>query len=371
MMGTHAILSASSSSRWIHCPPSVRLSQKYEDEVSPYALEGTSAHALAEYKLKTLLKMKTIAPIESLDYYNKEMEELTENYSEYVMEVVSKYKSPAVFVEERLDLSDYVKESFGTADCIVVGSNELNIIDLKYGQGVLVDAKENTQLMLYGLGALSIFDGIYDIEKVILHIYQPRRCNISTYEIKKIELYKWGESVREIAKKAYKGEGEYSCGEWCIFCKAKNKCRKRAEENLKLAQEEFTLPPELSDDEIEEILPKLDNLEQWVKNIKTYALERALKGRRWKDLKLVEGRSNRKYVDEDEVIKKVKELGFNPFEEKLLGITAMTKLLGKKVFDENITDLLEKPKGKLTLVSIRDAREEVKIDNVKEEFGGK
>lgn len=147
-------------------------------------------------------------------------------------------------------------------------------------------------------------------------------------------------------------------------------CRKRTEENLKLAQEEFTLPPELSDDEIEDILPKLDEMEQWVKDIKAYALEKAMKGHRWKGLKLVEGRSNRKYVNEDEVIKKVKELGFNPFEEKLLGITAMTKLLGKKVFDENITDLLEKPKGKLTLVNINDKREEVVIENVKEEFGG-
>lgn len=369
-MGAHAILSASSSSRWIHCPPSVRLSQKYEDEVSPYALEGTSAHALAEYKLKKLLGLDVKDPTDDLDFYDEEMDELTEGYASYVTEVISRYENPAVFVEERLDLSEYVKESFGTADCVVVGGKELHVIDLKYGQGVLVDAKENTQLMLYGLGALTLFDGIYDIEKVVLHIYQPRRCNISTYEIKKIELYEWGEIVREIAEKAYKGEGEFSCGEWCIFCKAKNKCRKRAEENLKLAQEEFILPPELSDDEIEEILPRLDELEQWVKDIKAYALERAMKGHRWKDLKLVEGRSNRKYRDEDEVVKKVKELGFNPFEEKLIGITAMTKLLGKKVFDENIVDLLEKPKGKLTLVNINDKREEVVIENVKEEFGG-
>lgn len=369
-MSAHAILSASSSNRWIHCPPSVRLSQKYEDEVSPYALEGTSAHTLAEYKLKKLLGLDIKDPTEDLDFYDEEMEELTEGYASYVTEIVSKYQNPAVFVEERLDLSEYVKESFGTADCVVVGGEDLHVIDLKYGQGVLVDARENTQLMLYGLGALILFDRIYSLERIHIHIYQPRRCNISTYEIKKTELYKWGESVREIAEKAYKGEGEFSCGEWCIFCKAKNKCRKRTEENLKLAQEEFTLPPELSDDEIEEILPKLDELEQWTKDIKAYALERALKGHRWKDLKLVEGRSNRKYVNEDEVIKKVKGLGFNPFEEKLLGITAMTKLLGKKVFDENITDLLEKPKGKLTLVSVDDKREEVVIENVKEEFGG-
>ena len=369
-MGAHAILSASSSNRWIHCPPSVRLSQKYEDDVSPYALEGTSAHSLAEYKLKNLLGLDIKNPTDDLDFYDEEMDELTEGYASYVTEVISRYESPTVFVEERLDLSEYVKESFGTADCVIVGGNDLHIVDLKTGY-IFVDAKENSQLMLYGLGALTLFDGIYDIEKVVLHIYQPRRCNISTYVISKKELYEWGESIREIAEKAYKGEGEFSCGEWCIFCKAKNTCRKRAEENLKLAQEEFTLPPELSDDEIEEILPRLDELEQWVKDIKAYALERALRGYRWKDLKLVEGRSNRKYRDEDEVIKRVKELGFNPSEEKLLGITAMTKLLGNKVFDENITDLLEKPKGKLTLVSIDDKREEVKIDNVKEEFGGK
>lgn len=370
-MGAHAILSASSSNRWIHCPPSVRLSEKYEDEISPYALEGTSAHSLGEFKLRTLLGQNINDPREDLEFYNEEMEDLTEGYASYVMEIVSQYKNPGVYIEERLDLSKYVKDSFGTADCIVIGDKELHVIDLKYGQGVLVDARENTQLMLYGLGGLTLFDGIYDIEKVILHIYQPRRDNISTDEITSDELYKWGESIREIAELAYKGEGEFSCGSWCKFCKAKNKCRKRAEENLKIAKVEFTLPSELTDDEIEEILPKLDNLEDWVKDIKAYALEKALKGHKWQDFKLVEGRSDRKYRDEEEVVKKVRELGFNPFEEKLLGITAMTKLLGKKVFDENISDLLEKSKGKLTLVSIDDKREEVKIDNVKEEFGGK
>ncbi|MDO5018634.1 MAG: DUF2800 domain-containing protein [Lagierella massiliensis] len=369
-MSDHAILSASSSSRWIHCPPSVRLSEKYEFEVSPYALEGTSAHALGEYKLRTLLGQNANDPREDLDFYNEEMEELTEGYGAYVMEVVSKYKNPGVYIEERLDLSRYVRESFGTADCIVVGGKELHVIDLKYGQGVLVDAKENSQLMLYGLGALTLFDGIYDIEKIILHIYQPRRENISTYEINTDDLYSWGDSIKEIAEQAYKGDGEYSCGPWCKFCPSKNRCRKRAEENLQIAKKEFTLPPELSDEEIEEILPQLDLLEDWVKDIKAYALEKALKGHKWQDFKLVEGRSNRKYRDEDEVVKKVKELGFNPFEEKLLGITAMTKLLGKKVFDENISDLLEKPKGKLTLVGLDDKREEVIIENIKEEFGG-
>lgn len=368
-MTQHAILSASSSNRWIHCPPSVRLSEKYQEEVSSYALEGTFIHSLGEFKLKKLFNLDTKDPRKELEFYDEQMEETTDSYASYVMEVVEKYKDPQVYIEERLDLSKYVRESFGTADCIIVGEKELNILDLKTGY-IFIDAKGNTQLMLYGLGALMLFDRIYDIERIILHIYQPRICNISTYTINKTDLYEWGESIRKIAEKAYEGEGEFKCGEWCVYCKAKNKCRKRAEESLKVAREEFEIPPELTDEEIQEILPKLDEFEQWIQDIKAYALEKALKGYRWENFKLVEGRSNRRYRDEEEVIRKVKELGFNPFEEKLLGITAMSKLLGKKVFEENIGGLLEKPVGKLTLVSSEDKREEVKIDNVKEDFGG-
>ena len=369
-MTQHAILSASSSNRWIHCPPSVKLSEKYLDEVSSYALEGTCAHSLGEFKLKKLLNLDTTDPRDELEFYDEQMEEATDNYASYVMEVVEKYQDPQVYIEERLDLSKYVRESFGTADCVIVGDKDLHIIDLKYGQKILVDAEKNSQLMLYGLGALVLFDNIYDIEKVVLHIYQPRRENISVFEIDRKKLYEWGESIRKIAEKAYEGEGEFKCGEWCVYCKAKNKCRKRAEESLKVAREEFKIPPELTDEEIQEILPKLDEFEQWVQDIKAYALEKALKGYRWNNFKLVEGRSNRRYRNEEEVISKVKELGFNPFEEKLLGITAMSKLLGKKVFEENIGGLLEKPVGKLTLVSSEDKREEVKIDSVKEDFGG-
>lgn len=369
-MATHAILSASSSNRWIHCPPSVKLSEKYLDEVSSYALEGTCAHSLGEFKLKKLLNLDTTDPRDELEFYDEQMEEATDNYASYVMEVVEKYQDPQVYIEERLDLSKYVKESFGTADCVIVGDKDLHIIDLKYGQGILVDAKKNSQLMLYGLGALVLFDNIYDIEKVVLHIYQPRRENISVFGIDSKKLYEWGESIKAIAELAYSGGGGYSCGPWCVFCPSKSVCRKRAEESLKVAREEFKIPPELTDEEIQEILPKLDEFEQWVQDIKAYALEKALKGYRWDNFKLVEGRSIRRYRDEEEVIRKVKELGFNPFEEKLLGITAMSKLLGKKVFEENIGGLLEKPVGKLTLVSSEDKREEVKIDNVKEEFGG-
>ncbi|WP_100065011.1 DUF2800 domain-containing protein [Miniphocaeibacter massiliensis] len=364
---SHAILSASASYRWINCPPSVRLSEEFTEKTSEYALEGTNAHQLCENKLKRVLGMDTKESIHDLDFYNDEMEECAEGYVNYVFEIISKYEKPLVLIEERLDLSKFAKDSFGTADCIILGDRELHIIDYKHGQGILVDAENNSQLMLYSLGALNLFDDIYDIETVTMHIYQPRRENISVFTRTPIELYKWAkEVIKPKAELAYKGEGEYKSGEWCRFCKAKNTCRKRVEVALEIAKEEFKFPPLLSDSEIEEILEILDQIDSWSKDIKDYALGKALEGKKWKNYKLVEGRSNRKYVNEEKVADIVIKEGLNPYEEKLLGITAMTKLLGKERFNELLSDLLEKPKGKPTLVSRSDKREE--IETVKEEF---
>lgn len=366
---SHAVLSPSSSRQWINCPPSIRLSEEFQDDVSTYAAEGTSAHLLCEYHLKKALGRQAKDPREDLTYYNEEMEDCAEGYASYVMEIVAQYDSPLVLLEERLDLSNFVKDSFGTADCIVLSNNDLHIIDYKHGQGILVDARENTQLMLYGLGVLDLFGGIYDIQIVTLHIYQPRRNNISTYEVLSTDLYKWSEEVlKPKADLAFKGEGEFSCGDWCRFCKARNVCRKRAELALEIAREEFKRPPLLSDEEVEEVFQILDDLESWIKDIKAYTLSKALEGKKWKNYKLVEGRSNRRYVDEKKVAEVVKAEGLNPYEEKLLGITAMTKLLGKERFNELLSDLLEKPKGKPTLVSQDDKREEIQVENVKNEF---
>lgn len=334
-MSSHAYLSPSSSERWLNCSPSMRLSEEFNNEASSYAMEGTEAHALAEHKLKRLLGIKSKDPTGSLDFYNDEMEECAENYAAYVMEIISSYKDPLVFIEERLNLSKFVKESHGTADCIVLADEEINVIDYKHGQGILVDANENTQLMLYGLGALNLFDGIYDIKKVIMHIYQPRRENISSFEISAEDLYKWAEDILiPKSQLAFSGEGDYQAGNWCRFCKAKNICRERASLALAAARCEFKLPPLLTDEEVEEAIENIKEIEKWAKDIKEYALKKALEGKKWTNFKLVEGSSNRRYADPDKVAQLVKKEGHDPYEQKLKGITAMTKLLGKEKFDE-------------------------------------
>lgn len=366
-MTSHAYLSPSSSERWLRCPPSMKLSERFHDEISSYALEGTEAHALCEHKLKRLLGLKSKDPTDALEFYNDEMEECAENYASYVMEIVSGYKDPLVFIEEKLDLSKFVKDSYGTADAIVLSDREINVIDYKHGQGILVEANENTQLMLYGLGSLNLFDDIYDIEKVIMHIYQPRRENISRFEIEADDLYKWAEDILiPKSKLAFAGEGDYRAGDWCRFCRAKNTCRERASLALEAARCEFKLPPLLKDSEVEEALENIEEIERWVKDIKEYALKKALEGKRWDNFKLVEGRSNRRYADEEKVAELVEKEGYDPYDKKLKGITAMTKLLGKEKFDELLSNLLEKPRGKTTLVPMTDKRKE--IENIKDEF---
>lgn len=358
---SHAVLSASSADRWLHCPPSVRLSERFEDNGSIYALEGTCAHALAEYKLRKALGYPADDPTENLDFYNEEMDEATDGYVSYVLEQVQAAKEtcadPTVMVEQHVDFSHWVKQGFGTADALVIADGTLHIIDLKYGTGIEVSAEDNPQLKCYALGALSLFDGIYDIDDIALHIYQPRRQNISEWQLPKIDLLTWAEEVlKPAADLAWDGKGNFSCGDWCRFCKSKNICRARAEENLKLAQHDFKLPPELSDAEIEVILSKVDGLVSWASDIKEYALQKALSGKEWHGFKLVEGRSVRKYTDETSVAKAVADAGYDPYEKKLLGITAMQKMLGKNRFEELLTAYIEKPQGKPTLVPDSDKR---------------
>lgn len=212
-------------------------------------------------------------------------------------------------------------------------------------------------MQCYALGALELFDDIYDIDKVSMTIYQPRRQNVSSYEISKEDLYRWADEVlKPTAELAFAGDGNFLCGEWCGFCKAKNECRARAEANLKLTQHDFKLPPLLTDTEIEAILGKVDELVSWASDIKEYALQQALSGKEWSGFKLVEGRANRRYSNEAAVIDAVEKAGFDPYEKKLLGITAMQKLLGKSRFDELLTAYIEKPQGKPTLVPESDKR---------------
>lgn len=363
-MGTHALLSASSSHRWLACPPSARLCEDYEDTGSEYAQQGTDAHSLCEHKLKLALGMETTDPTESLSFYDEEMEECACGYAEYVLSLVEEAKKnckdPVVLIEQKLDFSRFVKDGFGTGDCVVIADGTLYIIDYKHGKGVEVSAAENPQMMLYALGALELFDGIYDIDTVRMAIYQPRRENVSVCVMAKDDLLQWAyNDLMAKAKLAYDGEGEFNAGGHCRFCKAKAVCRKRAEYNLELAKYDFEMPATLEDDEIAAILIKADELAAWAADVKEFALQQALSGVKYDGFKIVEGRSNRKYTDENAVADTVKKAGYDPYEPKLLGITAMEKLLGKKKFADILNGLVEKPQGKPVLVLESDKRPEL------------
>ena len=373
-MANHAILSASASHRWLNCPPSVRLTERIPDNGSIYAAEGSEAHALCEYKLRQLLGMEAQNPLDTpvgLQYYDNTMEDAATGYAAFVLELLEEIRKscpdPIVMVEQRLDFSRWVKDGFGTGDAVIVADGTLHVIDFKYGTGVPVSAEGNSQMRLYALGAVDMFGELYDIDTVVMTIYQPRLSSISTDMISKTDLLDWAENtLRPLADLAYKGEGDLNAGSWCRFCKLRSTCRKRAEANLAVAQHEFKLPPTLSDEEIAVILDKLDDLIGWAGDIKEYALNAALHGKHFDGWKLVEGRSNRRYTDEAAVAQIVSETGHDPYEHKLLGITAMEKLLGKKQFSALLSNLVERPQGKPVLVPTSDKRPE--MANAKNDF---
>ena len=357
----HAKLSASSAHRWMNCNPSANLEREFADRSSEAAAEGSAAHALCEHKLRKALKMRSTRPVSKYD--SDEMEMYTDSYVEFVLEQIEVAKQhcadPFVLIEQRLDFSCYVPDGFGTGDCLIVADKLLHIIDFKYGLGVLVEAEENPQMMLYALGALRLFDALYDIDTISMSIFQPRRENVSTWTITVAELEEWAEqTLRPKAELAFKGEGEFNPGPWCTFCKAAVKCRARAEEKLALARYEFAKPPLLTDEEIEDILSRLDDLTKWANEIAAYAQDAAINhGKQWSGFKLVEGRSIRKYTDETAVVIAATAAGYRDiFKKSLIPITEMEKLMGKKTFAEVLGGLVIKPQGKPTLVPASDKR---------------
>ena len=369
----HAVLSASSSHRWLNCNPSARLESEFEDRETEAAAEGTAAHALAEHKLRKALKMRSRKPVSKFD--SDEMDIHTDGYVEFVLESLAEAKQlcadPKVLIEQRLDFSCYVPDGFGTGDCLIVADKLLHIIDFKYGQGVLVDAEKNPQMMLYALGALRIFDCLYNITEVSMSIYQPRRENVSTWTISVKELDEWAEkTLKPRAELAFKGEGEYCPGSWCQFCKAAVKCRARAEAKLQLAKYEFAQPPLLSDAEIGDIFGKLDDLTKWSNEIIAYAQDAAVNhGKQWPGYKLVESRTNRKYTNEDAVIDAAHAAGYTDiFKKSLISITEMEKLMGKKTFAEILGGLVIKPQGKPTLVPASDRRPAITATGAEQDF---
>lgn len=365
-MPKHAYLSASAAYRWMNCPRSVQATADMEDQTSSYAAEGTDCHELCAYLVEKAMGRKADDPTDHLAYYNQDMQNAAEEYRDYVLEQLEEAKKsckdPLVLVEQHLDFSRWVPEGFGTGDCVIVADDLLQVIDMKYGLGCLVTATDpdfggNPQLLCYALGALDMMDNIYDIQTIKVHIFQPRRSNVSTFTISKQDLLDWADNVLQPkAKLAFEGKGEFKAGDHCRFCKIKSTCRKRAEYNLELAKYDFQMPDTMTDEEISAILPAIEQLINWGNDVKDYALEKAQAGTHFDGYKLVEGRSTRKYTDEAAVAETVKDAGFDPYEKKLLGITAMTNLLGKKRFNELLSDLVYKPPGKPTLVPESDKR---------------
>lgn len=367
----HSTYSASGAHRWMRCTPSAQLEQQFPSEASTYADEGTAAHDLAEHKLKKALKMRSNKP--TSPYHSAELDEMTDIYAEYCLSLILKAKENCpdlqILIEQKLDFSDYLPKGFGTGDLVVVGSGTLHVVDLKYGRGVVVSAQKNPQMMLYALGALSLFGMLFDIEKISMTIIQPRVDNFSTYEISVDELISWAEEeLKPKAILASTGGGEFCAGDHCRFCRARNQCRARAAKNMQLLKYEFQNPDLLTDDEISEIIGLAEELAKWASDVYTYATALAInEDRQWDGFKLVEGRTRRKYSDEAAVAETAKAAGYTDiFKQTLVTITEMEKLMGKKKFREILGGLVEKPAGKLILVPEKDNR--VAVDPIGAEF---
>ena len=370
----HALLSSSGAHRWLNCPPSAKLEDEAEDTAGAAAAEGTAAHALAEHKLRRALKQRSDRP--TSPYEDDAMGDYTDAYVTYVLEKyeAAKQVSPDadILIEQRLDFSHLVPGGFGTGDCVIVADGHMTVIDFKYGAGVLVDAWNNPQMQLYALGALAELDMLYDIDTVEMVIYQPRRDSISEWTQKVTELTEWGETiVKPTAELAATGGGEMKAGDWCGFCKLKHTCRTRAKANLEIAQWEFEDPAELTDAEIAEALALIPQAKAWMNDLERYANSKAVdEGKRWPGFKLVAGRSIRKYTDPEAVAAAAEAAGYTDiFDRKLIGVTAMEKLMGKQTFADVLGALVHKPEGKPTLVPESDRRPAVKSHSAADDFG--
>ena len=408
MPDTHALLSASSSKQWLHCPPSVRLQENFPNESSVYAAEGTFAHEVCEYKVRKYLHERVKRP-QSEEYDTEEIEQITDVYAEFVISIIEKMKEngcePLAFVEKRVNYSHIAPSGFGTADMLIIGKDEngrglLHVCDFKTGKGVYVDADHNSQMMLYALGGLAAYGFIYDIERVRMSIIQPRLDNISTFECSRQELEEWGESIKPIAKLAYEGKGEQKPGDWCRFCRAKPMCKACADEALALCREDFldldagaisdeteesdmTAPYEADTQtavfkqpgsiplsELAEILPTLNRISSWIEAVFAFVSSEAIDhGVSIPGYKVVEGRSKRVFTDTKAVVDTAVANGYTDlYKQSLISLTEFEKMMGKKKFNELLGQYVAKPPGKLSLVPESDPREPVDLTAPDQEF---
>lgn len=384
----HALLSASGASRWLNCTPSAKLEDVYGEKItSSYAAEGTLAHELSELYIRhdvlnSISDEEFNAKFEDImsnELFSDEMLEMVPVYVDYCTSEYVAARQDNIYatleIEQKVDLREFVPESFGTADCIIINDKIMEVIDLKYGKGIPVYAQHNKQGMLYALGALRKYDTLYDIEVVKITIIQPRINNISTWEISVDGLLDWANDVlKPRAEMAFRGEGELAVGDWCKFCSVKNRCRALYEEQLKLAKYEFQDPELLTDEEISDILTRAPQLVEWVNSITEYAQRRAIENDKiWPGFKLVAGISKRKWADENVVVEAI----FSRFPEatedqvfntKLRTISDLEKTFGKKRVAEVLSDVIIKPQGKPVLVPDSDKRPALGLEDAINDF---
>lgn len=373
---SHALLSPSSASRWIHCPPSARINAEAPQTETVYTREGTLAHAICELKARKYFltgigpkKFKTqMDKFRADELWQDEMEGYTDDYLSVLKDITAEYREmPHVALEQRVDFSEYVPEGFGTADCIMIGAVDgidgdvLHVIDFKYGKGVEVSAEDNPQMMLYALGAVLDYMSIYDIFTVRMTIVQPRvKREPETWEMDARDLIRWAEEiVKPAAKLAAAGEGEFREGDWCRWCAIRGSCRARAEANLELARMDFKPTAELSYAEIADALLQGRRLKQWLADLEEYALGACLDGRELPGWKAVEGRSVRTWTDADAALAAAKAAGVPEemlYERKPVTLAALEKIMGKKPFAEALGEYVTTPPGKPALVQADDRR---------------
>lgn len=368
----HALLSASGAHRWMNCTPSAVLESQFPDTTSEAAKEGTLAHEMAEAKLQHLFNTqdyrkakltRALNKIKKDELYQPEMDGYTDDYVAYIRKAAMEFeKTPYIAIEKRLDLTAYIPDGFGTADCVMIGERTLHIIDLKYGKGVPVSAEDNPQLMIYALGALEAYKMLFAIDTVKISIVQPRIDNTNSSAYSVTLLRDWGEDVKELASIAIKGEGEYVPGDWCRFCRARQQCRARADKNIALAFEIDKKPPLITNEEVGEYLRKGEDVAKWLSELQDYALAECLAGRDVDGYKAVEGRGSRTWTNMDAAFEAIIEEGTNEamlYERKPLSLAQVEKLMGKAHFEDVAGEYVVKNPGKPTLVPSTDKRQAI------------
>lgn len=374
-MSKHALLSASSSYRWLRCTPSARLEQQFEDEQSPYAAEGTKAHALAETLLTHLLFDMNYDESEAEpENYSREMTEAVSQYVDICMEKANEARKRSadaeIMVEARLDYSEWAPEGFGTGDMVIVADEVLEVVDLKYGKGVPVSAINNSQMRLYALGAYAAYGLLYDIKTVKMTIVQPRLDSVTTDTMAIVDLLSWGESIKPVAKKAFEGDGDCVAGSHCGFCKVRHLCRALAdtclEEFYQMGGKKTNL---LMDSEVARILDMYPVIKRWLEDVNEYAIQKAVSGEKdWPGYKVVEGTSKRKITEPIKAAQALLAADYEASEiyrpQELKTITDLTKLLGRNGFNEIVGPFVVKPPGKPTLAPLSDPRKPMELNTV-------